>query len=342
MNGQRIGIIGAGSFGTALSKVFIDAGNEVQIWAREADIVDQINQHHHNPAYLPDLELPKELKAVKTLQEVVQNQQLLVLATPSHTLRKMAESIKPMLKGNEVVITVSKGIEQDTFMTMSQVLVEALKGVITSDQIGVLYGPSHAEEVAHQKPTTVVAASYSTRTATYIQNTCMTSMFRIYVNNDVLGVEIGGSVKNIMAIAAGVIDGAGWGDNTKAALITRGLHEIKRMGVQFGAHTDTFSGLTGMGDLIVTCTSEHSRNRRLGLEIGKGKSLDEVVEGMDMVAEGVKTTRAVYYWAKKHGIEMPITTAIYQVLFEGMNPVDALNDLMNRDPKQEGLQDIYS
>jgi glycerol-3-phosphate dehydrogenase (NAD(P)+) len=342
MNGQRIGIIGAGSFGTALSKVFIDAGNEVQIWAREADIVDQINQHHHNPAYLPDLELPKELKAVKTLEEVVQNQQLLVLATPSHTLRTMAESIKPMLKGNEVVITVSKGIEQDTFMTMSQVLVEALEGVITSDQIGVLYGPSHAEEVAHQKPTTVVAASYSTRTATYIQNTCMTSMFRIYVNNDVLGVEIGGSVKNIMAIAAGVIDGAGWGDNTKAALITRGLHEIKRMGVQFGAHTDTFSGLTGMGDLIVTCTSEHSRNRRLGLEIGKGKSLDEVVEGMDMVAEGVKTTRAVYYWAKKHGIEMPITTAIYQVLFEGMNPVDALNDLMNRDPKQEGLQDIYS
>jgi glycerol-3-phosphate dehydrogenase (NAD(P)+) len=342
MNGQRIGIIGAGSFGTALSKVFIDAGNEVQIWAREADIVDQINQHHHNPAYLPDLELPKELKAVKTLEEVVQSQQLLVLATPSHTLRTMAESIKPMLKGNEVVITVSKGIEQDTFMTMSQVLVEALEGVITSDQIGVLYGPSHAEEVAHQKPTTVVAASYSTRTATYIQNTCMTSMFRIYVNNDVLGVEIGGSVKNIMAIAAGVIDGAGWGDNTKAALITRGLHEIKRMGVQFGAHTDTFSGLTGMGDLIVTCTSEHSRNRRLGLEIGKGKSLDEVVEGMDMVAEGVKTTRAVYYWAKKHGIEMPITTAIYQVLFEGMNPVDALNDLMNRDPKQEGLQDIYS
>ena len=342
MNGQRIGIIGAGSFGTALSKVFIDAGNEVQIWAREADIVDQINYHHHNPAYLPDLELPKELKAVKTLEEVVQNQQLLVLATPSHTLRTMAESIKPMLKGNEVVITVSKGIEQDTFMTMSQVLVEALEGVITSDQIGVLYGPSHAEEVAHQKPTTVVAASYSTRTATYIQNTCMTSMFRIYVNNDVLGVEIGGSVKNIMAIAAGVIDGAGWGDNTKAALITRGLHEIKRMGVQFGAHTDTFSGLTGMGDLIVTCTSEHSRNRRLGLEIGKGKSLDEVVEGMDMVAEGVKTTRAVYYWAKKHGVEMPITTAIYQVLFEGMNPVDALNDLMNRDPKQEGLQDIYS
>ena len=235
-----------------------------------------------------------------------------------------------------------KGIEQDTFMTMSQVMVEVLDRVINSDQIGVLYGPSHAEEVAHEKPTTVVAASYSTRTATYIQNTCMTPMFRIYVNNDVLGVEIGGSVKNIMAIAAGVIDGAGWGDNTKAALITRGLHEIKRMGVRFGAHTDTFSGLTGMGDLIVTCTSEHSRNRRLGLEIGRGKSLDDIIGGMHMVAEGVKTTRAVYFWAQKYGVEMPITTAIYQVLFEGMNPVDALNDLMNRDPKQEGLQDIYS
>ena len=342
MNRQRIGIIGAGSFGTALSKVFMDAGNQVHIWAREADIVDHMNQQHVNPAYLPDLRLPDELLAVKTLEEVVSEKDLIVLATPSHTLRGMADTIKPMLQGNEVVITVSKGIEQDTFMTMSQVMVEVLDGVISSDQIGVLYGPSHAEEVAHLKPTTVVAASYSTRTATYIQNTCMTPMFRIYVNNDVLGVEIGGSVKNIMAIAAGVIDGAGWGDNTKAALITRGLHEIKRMGVRFGAHTDTFSGLTGMGDLIVTCTSEHSRNRRLGLEIGRGKSLDDIIGGMDMVAEGVKTTRAVYFWAQKHGVEMPITTAIYQVLFEGMNPVDALNDLMNRDPKQEGLQDIYS
>jgi glycerol-3-phosphate dehydrogenase (NAD(P)+) len=170
----------------------------------------------------------------------------------------------------------------------------------------------------------------------------MTPMFRIYVNNDVAGVEVGGSVKNIMAIAAGVIDGAGWGDNTKAALITRGLHEMKRMGAYFGAHTDTFSGLTGMGDLIVTCTSPHSRNRRLGQLIGEGKSLEEIIDGMEMVAEGVKTTQAVHFWAQKNSVEMPITSAVYHVLFEGVNPIDAMTQLMNRDPKQEGLQNIYS
>jgi glycerol-3-phosphate dehydrogenase (NAD(P)+) len=342
MSKQRIGIIGAGSFGTALAKVFYEAGNQVHVWAREPEIVAHINAHHVNPSYLSDLVLPDSVYAVEELSELVQEKDLLVLATPSHTLGDMASRIKPLLSGNEVVITVSKGIEKDSFKTMSQVLVHVLDGVISSDRIGVLSGPSHAEEVAHQKPTTVVATSYSTQTATYIQDTCMTPMFRIYVNNDVAGVEVGGSVKNIMAIAAGVIDGAGWGDNTKAALITRGLHEMKRMGAYFGAHTDTFSGLTGMGDLIVTCTSPHSRNRRLGQLIGEGKSLEEIIDGMEMVAEGVKTTQAVHFWAQKNSVEMPITSAVYHVLFEGVNPIDAMTQLMNRDPKQEGLQNIYS
>ncbi len=341
MSKQRIGIIGAGSFGTALAKVFHEAGNQVQVWAREPEIVAHINTFNLNPRYLSHLVLPDAVFAVSKLFEVVREKDLLVLATPSHTLRDMASHIKPMLSGNEVVITVSKGIEQKSFKTMSQVLVDILEGVISSDQIGVLSGPSHAEEVAHQKPTTVVASSYSSQVASYIQDTCMTPMFRIYVNNDVAGVEIGGSVKNIMAIAAGVIDGAGWGDNTKAALITRGLHEMKLMGAHFGAFTDTFSGLTGMGDLIVTCTSAYSRNRRLGHLIGEGKNLEEIIDGMEMVAEGVKTTRAVYNWARKNSIEMPITSAVYQVLFEGVNPIDAMTQLMNRDPKQEGLQGIY-
>ena len=341
MSKQRIGIIGAGSFGTALAKVFYEAGNQVQVWAREAEIVTHINAHHTNPKYIPDLILPDTVRAMSELSDIVQEKDLLVLATPSHTLGDMAGRIKPMLSGSEVIVSVSKGIEKDSFKTMSQVLVHVLEGVISTDRIGVLSGPSHAEEVAHLKPTTIVASSYSTQTATYIQDTCMTPMFRVYVNNDVAGVEIGGSVKNIMAIAAGVIDGAGWGDNAKAALITRGLHEMKRMGAHFGAHTDTFSGLTGMGDLIVTCTSAHSRNRRLGQLIGEGKRLEEIIDGMEMVAEGVKTTQAVYSWAQKNSIEMPITSAVYQVLFEGVNPIDAMTQLMNRDPKQEGLQDIY-
>ena len=342
MSKQRIGIIGAGSFGTALAKEFYAAGNHVHVWAREPEIVAHINVHHVNPIYLSDLVLPDSVYAVEELSELVLEKDLLVLATPSHTLGDMASRIKPLLSGNEVVITVSKGIEKDSFKTMSQLLAHVLDGVISSERIGVLSGPSHAEEVAHQKPTTVVATSYSTQTATYIQDTCMTPMFRIYVNNDVAGVDAARPVKTMMALAAGVLAGAGWGDNTKAALITRGLHEMKRMGTYFGAHTDTFSGLTGMGDLIVTCTSPHSRNRRLGQLIGEGKSLEEIIDGMEMVAEGVKTTQAVYFWAKKNSVEMPITSAVYEVLFEGVNPIDAMTQLMNRDPKQEGLQDIYS
>ena len=218
---------------------------------------------------------------------------------------------------------------------MSQILIEVMDGVTYEDNIGVLYGPSHAEEVATLKPTTVVAAAYSTRTARTIQEAFLTPMFRVYINNDVIGVEIGGSVKNIMAIAAGVIDGAELGDNAKAALITRGLHEMKRMGAVMGAHPDTFSGLTGMGDLIVTCTSKHSRNRYVGQQIGQGKKLDEIVKSMNMVAEGVKTTKSVYDWAVKSGIDMPITKAVYRVLFENEDPKDALNTLMTRDPKDE-------
>ena len=298
-------------------------------------MVESINKEHRNPAYLTDLKLPESIKAYSDLEHCLRSQDMILFATPSHTLREIAAKIKPCLDGHEILVTVSKGIENDTFKTMSQILIEVMEGVTYEDNIGVLYGPSHAEEVATLKPTTVVAAAYSTRTARAIQEAFLTPMFRVYINNDVIGVEIGGSVKNIMAIAAGVIDGADLGDNVKAALITRGLHEMKRMGSVLGAHPDTFSGLTGMGDLIVTCTSQHSRNRYVGQQIGKGMKLDDIIKSMNMVAEGIKTTKSVYDWAMKSGVDMPITKAVYRVLFENEDPKDALNTLMTRDPKDE-------
>lgn len=335
MSNKNVTVIGAGSFGTALAMVLEQAGNKVQIWAREEEIAKRINEDHINPSYLNDIELPESIVAYNNIQQCLQSQDMVVFATPSHALREVAKKIKPCLDGHEILVTVAKGIENDTFNTMSQVLIEVMEGTTYEDNIGVLYGPSHAEEVSKLKPTTVVAAAYSTRTAKIIQETFLTPMFRVYVNNDVIGVEIGGSVKNIMAIAAGIVDGAELGDNAKAALITRGLHEMKRMGQMLGAHSDTFSGLTGMGDLIVTCTSSHSRNRSVGFRIGQGEKLDDIINSMNMVAEGVKTTKSVRDWAEKNNVEMPITQAVYSVLFENMDPRDALYKLMTRDPKDE-------
>lgn len=332
---RKVTVVGAGSFGTALATVLAAAGNKVQIWARELEVVASINHDHRNPAYLTDLMLPTSVTAVSKLENNLKSQELILFATPSHTLREITSKIKPCLTGNELLVTVSKGIENNTFKTMSQILIEVMKGVTNEDKIGVLYGPSHAEEVAKLRPTTVVAAAYSNETTRIIQKTFHTPMFRVYANNDIVGVEIGGSVKNIMAIAAGVIDGAHLGDNAKAALITRGLHEMKRMGTIMGAHHDTFSGLTGMGDLIVTCTSKHSRNRYVGEQIGKGKKLNSIIKSMNMVAEGIKTTKSVYDWSIKNQVEMPITKAVYHVLFDNVDPSDALQQLMSRDPKDE-------
>ncbi len=334
---RNVTVIGAGSFGTALAVVLDTAGNKVQIWAREQEVVDGINNNHKNPSYLTDIELPSTIKAYSNLEQCLNDQEMIIFATPSHTLREVAAKIKPCISGNEILVTVSKGIENSTFKTMSQILVEIMDGITYEDNIGVLYGPSHAEEVSALKPTIVVAAAYSTRTARAIQDAFMTPRFRVYVNNDLVGVEIGGSVKNIIALAAGVVDGAEMGDNAKAALLTRGLHEMKRMGLAMGAHNDTFSGLTGMGDLIATCTSLHSRNRYVGHQIGKGKKLDEIIASMNMVAEGVKTTKSVHEWAIAHNVEMPITKAVYDVLFNDVNPKDVLEQLMTRDPKDEIL-----
>ena len=334
---KKVSIIGAGSFGTALSVVLGHGGFSVTLWARENDVVEKINSERKNPDYISDVKLPDSVSATSSLEVALDSAEILLFATPTHALRSVATNVKPFISGQEIIVTVSKGIEKDTFMTPTQILVSVFDGVILEDQIGVLSGPSHAEEVSKFKPTTVVAAAYSKRVARIIQETFMTPMFRVYLNQDIIGVEIGAALKNIMAIAAGIADGADMGDNAKAALITRGLHEMKRMGVAMGASQDTFSGLTGLGDLIVTCTSEHSRNRYVGYNIGQGKKLDEIITGMNMVAEGVKTTDSVNQWAEKNNVEMPITRAVHKVLFENMDPTDALIELMTRNPKEEKM-----
>ena len=334
---MNVTVIGAGSWGTALAMVLANAGNKVNIWARESKIADNINSRHTNGVYLPELRLPTSIKAYSDLKASLAGADIVVFATPSHTVRDLAGLTRPCLSGHEVIVNVAKGIEDGTFMTMTQVLAEVLEGRIVEDHIGVLYGPSHAEEVSLLKPTTVVSAANSKSTAKVIQTTFMTPMFRVYVNHDVLGVEVAGSVKNILAIASGIVEGLDLGDNATAALLTRGLAEMKRLGQRLGASQDTFSGLAGIGDLIVTCTSRHSRNRFVGYQIGKGEKLPDIVSKMEMVAEGVNTTRSVYNWSKKLNVDMPITEHVYNVLFENVNPKDAVYELMTRDPKEEIL-----
>lgn len=332
---KKIAIIGAGSFGTAIAVVLGHSGYPITIWAREKEVVQGINQNSINPEYISDVQLPKAIRASHSIGETIKNADMVVFATPTHALREVANKCRQYFSGEEIIVSVAKGIEQNTLMTPSQILVDVLEGVVLEDQIGILTGPTHAEEVSKFKPTAITASAYSKRAARIIQETFMTPMFRVYLNHDILGAEIGGALKNIMAIAAGIVDGAELGDNAKAALMTRGLHEMKRMGCALGASQDTFSGLTGMGDLIVTCTSEHSRNRYVGYNIGRGLSLDEITSGMTMIAEGVKTTKSVSQWSRRNNVEMPITEAVYKVLFENMDPKDAVNELMTRNAKDE-------
>ena len=335
MGNQRVAILGAGSFGTALASVLGAKGLEVRIWAREREIVDGINANHINPIYLTDLPLSESILAFHEPAEALRGAEVVLFAIPTHAIRSAATAVKELLTGQEIIVTVAKGIEGDTLLTPSRILSEVLHPITPKKNIGVLTGPSHAEEVGFGKPTAIVACGYSVETAEVIQDTFLTPMLRVYLNEDIVGAEIGGALKNIMAIAAGIVDGAELGDNAKAALMTRGLHEMKRMGLEMGARSETFSGLTGMGDLIVTCTSRHSRNRFVGYHIGQGKTLEEIMGEMTMVAEGVKTTASVAQWAARQGVDMPITMAVHHVLFEGADPQDILYDLMTRDPKNE-------
>jgi len=332
-----IAVLGAGSWGTALAySLSVFGDHDVQLWARRPDLVNQIRHERRNLEYLPNTVLPERVRVTADVEEAVEGSRLVVFAMPSQAVRPVAGHLADRLDQDHTVVSVAKGIEVGTLMTTSQVLRDVLVAA-DHDKVGVLYGPSHAEEVGAGKPTTVVVAMPDDAAAHAAQDAFMTDRLRVYVNRDLIGTEIAGSVKNVMALAAGMGDGVGLGDNAKAALVTRGLAEMKRLGFALGAEPLTFSGLAGLGDLIVTCFSRHSRNRYFGEQIGKGRTLEEVEEEMKMVAEGVKTTLSVRELAQKHGVEMPITEAVHDILFHHLRPEDAVYELMTRAAKREDM-----
>lgn len=335
---KKITVIGAGSWGTALSMILTENGHEVRIWGNDPKQLDEINQHHTNQQFLPEVILPAEIKAYHSLEEALDGVDTVLVVVPTKVIRVVMKQIAAVAKRPLTIIHASKGIEPGTSKRISEMITEEMPGELLEGVV-VLSGPSHAEEVAEKLLTTVTSASTNLEAAGRVQDLFMNHYFRVYTNPDVIGVELGGALKNIIALGAGVIHGLGYGDNAKAALMTRGLVEITRLGVAMGARKETFSGLTGMGDLIVTCTSVHSRNWRAGNMIGKGQSLDDVLEGMGMVVEGVRTAEAAHILAEQVGIEMPITNAIYSVLFEGKCPKEAAADLMGRVKKHE-MEDV--
>lgn len=326
----KFAIIGSGSWGTALAKVLHSNGHTVTMWDRDEKLLEAIRNERVNKKYLPDFNIPQSIRVEADIRKAVSGQDGIVIAVPSHAVRSVIANF-PEVSSETVVISVAKGIENDTLLRVSQILAERFE----EDRVAVLSGPSHAEEVSRDIPTLVVSASRSRETARWVQAAFMSASFRVYSHHDVIGVEMGGALKNVVAVAAGIIDGVGAGDNTKAALITRALAEITRLGTKLGADSLTFAGLSGMGDLIVTCMSQYSRNRYLGEQIGKGKTLKQALSEMVMVAEGVRTTRSAYELASRHGVEVPITSEAYSVLFEGKDPKQAVFDLMTRAAKGE-------
>jgi len=331
---MKISVLGAGGWGTTLAILLHYNGHNVTLWEYKKSYARHLQKKRINTDYLPGIKIPKEINITSDIEEASDNKNLMVLAVPSQFLRNVVKEIDFHQIKESILVSVSKGIENKSLMTMSQMLKDVFHQ-LNKNQIGVISGPSHAEEVSQRIPTAVVAASSDIETAKTIQAAFMTSYFRVYASTDILGVELGGAFKNIIAIGAGIIDGAGFGDNTKAAIMTRGVAEISRLGLAMGARPETFAGLSGMGDLIVTCMSRHSRNRFVGEQIGKGKKLKQILKSMEQVAEGVETTRSANQLASKKGIETPITNEVYKILFEDKDPVKATTDLMNRDMKSE-------
>lgn len=331
---NKIAILGAGSWGTALSMVLEENGHEVRLWSHSQNQVDEINQFHTNKHYLPDAKLSENIKASTDLKEVLDLVDAVLFVIPTKAIREVAQKVEVNLKNQVVIIHASKGLEQGTHKRISIILEEEISAE-KRKAVVALSGPSHAEEVAVKDLTTITAASPDLDSATFVQQLFMNDYFRVYTNKDIIGVELGAALKNIIALGAGALHGLGYGDNAKAALMTRGLAEISRLGVAFGADPLTFIGLSGVGDLIVTCTSVHSRNWQAGNLLGKGRTIAEVLDHMDMVAEGITTTKAVYELAKEKEIEMPITAAIYDVLYNEANVKTAVDSLMKRVGKSE-------
>jgi glycerol-3-phosphate dehydrogenase (NAD(P)+) len=335
-----IAVIGAGSWGTALAMVLADNGHEVRLWSHAEEQVKEINETHTNKKYLPDIVLSELIVGYASISDALAGVDTLILAVPTKAIREVIGKIRAVHAEPLTIAHVSKGIEPDTLMRISEIIKEEMPRDILKDVV-VLSGPSHAEEVSLRHPTTVAVTSENMEAAEKIQDLFININFRVYTNSDIIGVEIGGALKNIIALAAGITDGLGYGDNAKAALMTRGLAEIARLGTKMGANPLTFSGLAGIGDLIVTCTSVHSRNWRAGNLLGKGKTLNEVLDNMGMVVEGVRTTKAAYQLAKKYDVNMPITFALYDVLFNGKNAIDAVDVLMARGKTHE-MEDLVN
>jgi glycerol-3-phosphate dehydrogenase (NAD(P)+) len=331
---MRIGVLGAGGWGTTLALVLSDNAHDVTLWSFEEKDAEIIRHRRENPAFLPGVHIPEQIDVTTDLQNAARDRDMLVAAIPSQFTRSVFAQLRDMDLSRTILVNVAKGIENGTLMTMSEMLRDTLP-LAEPANIATLSGPSHAEEVSQKVPTTVVSASASLETARAVQAAFMVPYFRVYVSSDLRGVELGGSLKNVIAIAAGIVDGACLGDNTKAALMTRGIAEIARVGVALGAHVRTFGGLSGIGDLMVTCMSKHSRNRHVGVEIGKGRKLAEILSEMVMVAEGVATTKSAYALACQAGVEVPIIEQVHRILFEDKDPLRACYDLMTRDPKEE-------
>ncbi len=326
-------VIGGGSWGTALASVLAESG-PVHLWARDPSVVTSINATHRNPKYQTDLDLSPNIRAFTNFETCLRNAELVCLVVPSHSMRDIASQIVPYLPQNAPIVSASKGIENATLQTMHGVLCDTLPTRYHS-RLGFLSGPSFARETIMKMATAVTVASTSLETAERIQSRFSTASFRVYTTDDVMGVELGGATKNVIAIASGVVDGLSLGHNTRAALITRGLAEVTRLAVELGGNPMTLAGLSGMGDLVLTCSGDLSRNRQVGLELAKGRTLDEIVASMQQVAEGVRTTKSVFNLGLKHQVELPIATEVYRILYEQKPPNVALRDLMLRDLRHE-------
>ncbi len=334
----NVSVLGAGSWGTALSILLAKKGIRVKLWARRENHAQELNKIRENTRYLPGVRLPDNITCNHNLSDVVTECEVILFVIPSHGVREVAKKVSEIFKDVKslplAVVSAVKGIEQDSLFTMIDVFQQELPREL-SGKFAVLSGPSFAEEVANEVPTAVTIAATEVSVADMLQGLFATTYFRVYTSNDVVGVQLGGAIKNVMAIAVGISDGLGFGTNTRAALITRGLAELTRLAVRMGANPLTLAGLAGLGDLVLTCTGDLSRNRHVGLELGRGKKLPQILSDMKMVAEGVKTTKAVWQLAKRHGVEMPITEHVYAVLYKDLDPKDAVRHLLLRPPRPE-------
>lgn len=327
----KVSVIGAGSWGTAISKLLSTNGHEVTVWSIMEDEIEMLKREREHKQKLPGVRLPESIEFTTDLEASIKGKDLLVLAVPSPFTRSTAHKMAGFVEEGQIIVNVAKGIEESTLMILTDIIEQEIPGA----NAAVLSGPSHAEEVGRGIPTTVVAGARDRKTAEYIQNIFMNKVFRVYTSPDMLGIELGGALKNVIALAAGAADGLGCGDNTKAALITRGIAEMSRLGVAMGGHIETFNGLTGIGDLIVTCASVHSRNRKAGFLIGQGKTMREAMDEVKMVVEGVYSAKAATALAAKYKVSMPIVEEVNKVLFEDKPAREALEDLMLRDKKIE-------